>query len=158
MDQSTDRITAAPLDERSSTAEQRRVAYNETEPLHQIEKDIARTRVRLSATIEALERELSPDRIASKSVEGLLNALETARGSTRPQAWAYAIPLALIASGLGWLFMVRQRSSAVETSCNSDSAGAEEGEADKAPRRAAPFADLTARVGSLPEPDEKPPI
>jgi Protein of unknown function (DUF3618) len=76
----------------------------------QIEEDIARTRVRLSATIEALERELEPARVVEKSADMLRSALEPAPGPFRQQLWAYAIPLALIVTGLGWLFALRRRS------------------------------------------------
>jgi hypothetical protein len=81
----------------------------------QIEEDIERTRVKLSGTIAALEHRLTPDRVVAKSAEWLRTSLEAAPRPVRTQAWAYAIPFALIASGLGWLFMVRRRSSGAGT-------------------------------------------
>ncbi|MGC2199768.1 MAG: DUF3618 domain-containing protein [Stellaceae bacterium] len=84
--------------------------YDGDKSPQQIEEDIARTRVRLSATIEALERELAPARAVEKTADMLRSALEPAPGPFRQQLWAYAIPLALIATGLGWLFALRRRS------------------------------------------------
>lgn len=86
------------------------VAEDRPKPLHAIEEDIARTRVRLSATIDALERELTPRRVMENGAELLRATLEPRPGSFRDQVWAYAIPLALIVSGLGWLFVLRRRS------------------------------------------------
>jgi hypothetical protein len=86
------------------------VGYYADKPLNEIEQDIARTRVRLSATIDALERELAADRIVEKSAQVLRRALEPPPGSFRQQVRAYAIPLALIATGLGWLYLLRRRS------------------------------------------------
>ena len=97
MDQSMDRPTAS-----------RPVAYDGSKPPQAIEEDIARTRVRLSATIEALERELAPQRVLERSTELLRSSLEPAPGSFRTQSWAYAIPLALITTGLAWLFLLRR--------------------------------------------------
>src|SRR5689334_23594360 len=74
MDQSTDRITAARPD-----------SYNGSKPAKEIEEDIARTRVRLSATIEALERELTPNRVLERSAELLRSSIEPAPGSFRDQ-------------------------------------------------------------------------
>jgi hypothetical protein len=90
--------------------------YDGDKAPHQIEEDIARTRVRLSATIAALERELAPERVVEKSSTVLRSALEPAPGPFRQQVWAYAIPLALIVTGLGWLFMLRRRSYQVPSS------------------------------------------
>src|SRR5215813_14194278 len=104
MDQSMDRITSTRPD-----------AYDGNKSPAAIEEDIARTRVRLSATIEALERELAPDRVLERSTLVLRNSLEPAPGSFREQVWAYAIPLALIATGLGWLFAVRRSSRREDT-------------------------------------------
>ena len=83
--------------------------YDGSKPPSEIEEDIARTRVRLSAAIDALERELVPARVIEASTEMLRSALEPAPGPFRQQVWAYAIPLALIATGLGWLFVLRRR-------------------------------------------------
>jgi len=158
MDQSMDRATATRPDAGSPNAEHRHLPYSGTEPLQQIEKDIARSRVRLSATIEALGRELSPDRIVLKGTAGLRGALEAARRSTRPQIWSYAIPLTLIAGGLGWLFMVRGRSSGVATPRKLNGASAGEVGTDQAPAHAASYAGLTAPAGSLSQPDERSPL
>jgi hypothetical protein len=85
-----------------------------TKPPEAIEEDIARTRVRLDATIDALERELSPHRVIESSAAMLRDLLEPRPGPFRDQVWAYAIPLALIVSGLSWLFVLRRRSYQAE--------------------------------------------
>jgi Protein of unknown function (DUF3618) len=103
MDQDPDAMAA-----RTSGAAS--VAEDRTKPLHVIEEDIARTRVRLSATINALERELTPRRVIDNGAELLRESLEPRPGAFPDQVWAYAIPLALIVSGLGWLFVLRRRS------------------------------------------------
>ena len=91
-------------------AEDDRGSYDGNKPPHEIEEDIARTRVRMSATVEALERELAPRRVIENGAEVLRNALEPRPGPFRDQLWAYAIPLALIVTGLGWFFVLRGRS------------------------------------------------
>ena len=126
MDQSVDRTTAT-----------RPVAYDGSKPPQAIEEDIARTRVRLSATIEALKRELAPDQVLERSTELLRSSLEPAPGSFRTQTWAYAIPLALIATGLGWLFLLRRRFGEML---------AEEVELGETPNPAPPFVDATGPV------------
>jgi hypothetical protein len=131
MDQSMDRTTAS-----------RPVAYDGSKPPHAIEEDIARTRVRLGATIEALERELAPQRVLERSTELLRSSLEPAPGSFRTQAWAYAIPLALIATGLGWLFLLRRRSYQPETPASFGEMPGEAVEEGETPNPASPFADL----------------
>jgi hypothetical protein len=85
-------------------------SYDGNKPPHEIEEDIARTRVRLGATIEALEHELAPRRVIENSAEMLRRSLESRPGPFRDQVRGYAIPLALIATGLGWLFVLRRRS------------------------------------------------
>jgi Protein of unknown function (DUF3618) len=112
MDRNPDRMPAA-IAARTSVAAS--VAENGNKPLQAIEEDIARTRVRLSATIDALERELEPHRIIENGAEVLRNSLEPRPGVFRDQVWAYAIPLALIVSGLGWLVMLRRRSYRPDT-------------------------------------------
>jgi hypothetical protein len=84
-------------------------AYDASKTPDEIEQDIARTRVRLSATIDALEEELAPARVIEIGADVLRSTLEPAPGPFRQQVWAYAIPLALIATGLGWLFILRRR-------------------------------------------------
>ena len=66
MDQSMDRTTAT-----------RPVAYDGNTPPQAIEEDIARTRVRLSATIEALKRELAPQQVLERGTELLRSFLDT---------------------------------------------------------------------------------
>jgi hypothetical protein len=100
MHQPKDRVAAA-----------RRDAHHRSSSPRAIEEEIAHTRVRLSATIDALERELAPNRVLEKSAELLRSSLEAGPGCFREQAWVYTIPLALIATGLGWLFMLRRGSS-----------------------------------------------
>ena len=135
MDQSMDRTTVTRPD-----------AYDASKPPHAIEEDIARTRVRLSATIEALERELAPHRVLERSTELLRSSLEPAPGSFRTQTWAYAIPLALITTGLGWLFLLRRRSYQPETPASFGEMPAEEVELGETPNPAPPFVDTTGPV------------
>jgi hypothetical protein len=110
MDQAADATTKMRPGAVPRTAEDHRTVYDAGKLPHEIEEDIARTRVRLSATIDALERELAPPRVIEKSTEVLRSFFEPEPAQFREQVWAYAIPLALIATGLGWLFMLRRRS------------------------------------------------
>ena len=135
MDQSMDRTTVARPD-----------AYDASKPPHAIEEDIARTRVRLSATIEALEQELAPHRVLERSTELLRSSLEPAPGSFRTQTWAYAIPLALIATGLGWLFLLRRHSYQPETPASFGEMPAEEVELGETPNPAQSLADAAAPI------------
>ena len=135
MDQPTDRTTAT-----------RPVAYDGSKPPQAIEEDIACTRVRLSAAIEALKRELAPQQVLDRSAELLRSSLEPAPGSFRMQTWAYAIPLALIATGLGWLFLLRRHSYQPETPASFGEMPAEEVELGETPNRAPPFVDATEPV------------
>ena len=135
MDQSMDR-----------TAATRPVAYDGSKPPQAIEEDIARTRVRLSATIEALERELAPHRVLERSTELLRSSLEPAPGSFRTQTRAYAIPLALIATGLGWLFLLRKRSYQPQTPASIGEMPAEEVELGETANPAPSFVDATGSV------------
>ena len=102
MDQSTVSMTAARPG--SASAVDRADDNYGGKSLHEIEEDIARTRVRLGATIDALERELAPRRVA----EVLRNSIEPRPGPLPAQARDYAIPLALIVAGLGWLVLLRR--------------------------------------------------
>jgi hypothetical protein len=138
MDQSMDRTTVARTD-----------AYDASKPPHAIEEDIARTRVRLSATIEALERELAPHRVLERSTELLRSSLEPAPGSFRTQTWAYAIPLALITTGLGWLFFLRRRSYQPETPASFGEMPGEAVEEGETPNPAPALADLAGPAEPL---------
>jgi hypothetical protein len=106
MDRSTARIAPTGSDLGQPPIAVDRRAEQADKPPHEIENDIARTRVRLRATIEALERELAAERVVEKSREILETAIVAPSGN---RVLAYAIPLALIATGLGWLFTVRRR-------------------------------------------------
>ena len=131
MEQSTDRIMATRPD-----------SYNGGKPPNEIEQDVARTRLRLSATIEALERELTPNRVLEKSTALLRSSLEPAPGSLRDQSWAYAIPLALIATGLGWLFVLRRRRYQPETPASFGELPAEAIETGETPTPTPFYADV----------------
>ena len=109
MDQATAPMVATRAESAREAAAEYQSVRNRDKPLTEIEEDIARTRVRLAATIAALERELTPQRVVETSVQSLRSVLEPEPGPFRQQVWAYAIPLALIATGLGWLFMLRRR-------------------------------------------------
>jgi hypothetical protein len=139
MDHSMDRTTTT-----------RPVASDASKPPQAIEEDIARTRVRLSATIEALERELAPHRVIERSTELLRSSLEPAPGSFRTQTWAYAIPLALIATGLGWIFLLRRRSYQPVTPASFGEMPAEEVELGETPTPASSSADLPGPVEPVP--------
>ena len=147
MDQSIDRTTVT-----------RPVADDENKPPQAIEEDIARTRVRLSATIEALERELAPHRVLERSTELLRSSLEPAPGSFRTQTRAYAIPLALIATGLGWLFLLRRRSYQPETPASFGEMPAEEVEMGETPNPTPSIVDAAAPVEPVSLVDETAPI
>ena len=133
MDQSMDRTTAT-----------RPVAYDGNTPPQAIEEDIARTRVRLSATMEALKRELAPEQVLERGTELLRSSIEPAPGPFRTQTWAYAIPLALIATGLGWLFLLRRRSYQQVTPASYGEMPGEEVELGETPMPA--FPDVTGPV------------
>jgi hypothetical protein len=132
MDKSVDR-----------SAETRAVAYDGSKPLQAIEEDIARTRVRLSATIEALKRELAPQQLVERSTALVRSSLEPAPGSFRTQTWAYAIPLTLITTGLGWLFLLRRHNYRPETPASFGEMPAEEVELGGTPTPAATLVDAT---------------
>jgi hypothetical protein len=117
--------------------------YDGSKPPSEIETDIARTRVRLSAAIDALGRELTPARLIESSTEVLRNSLEPAPGPSRRQAWAYAIPLALIATGLGWLFFLRRQTYEADLPSSFGEMPAEAVELGETPT-SAPFADLAS--------------
>lgn len=155
MDQSTGRITAMGPRADSPVVREPRGGTNGSEPSHQIEADIARTRVRLRDTIDALERELTPERVVVKSAQWLRASLETPPlPSVRTQAWAYAIPFALIASGLGWLFMVR-RSSRARTSSGSGDIADKAVEADDTPGSVCSDGDVADAAVPVPSADER---
>ena len=78
--------------------------------LREIEEDIARTRLRLGATVDALEGELAPTRLVERGAQALRNSLTLRPGRSRDQLRAYAIPLALILAGLAWLVASRRNS------------------------------------------------
>jgi hypothetical protein len=118
-------------------------AYDASKTPDEIEQDIARTRVRLSETIDALEHELAPDRVIETGADLLRSALEPAPGSFRQQVWAYAIPLALIATGLGWLFMLRRRTYQPDLPSSFGEMPAEAVELGETPLPAPSNADLS---------------
>jgi Protein of unknown function (DUF3618) len=118
--------------------------YDGSKPPSEIEEDIARTRVRLSAAINALERELVPARVIEASTEMLRSSLEPAPGPFRQQTWAYAIPLALIATGLGWLFVLRRRTYEADLPSSFGEMPAEAVELGETPTPAPFSADLAS--------------
>ena len=118
--------------------------YDGSKSPSEIEEDIARTRVRLSAAIDALERELAPARVIETSTELLRSALEPEPGPFRQQVWAYAIPLALIATGLGWLFVLRRRTYEADLPSSFGEMPAEAVELGETPTPAPFEADVTS--------------
>jgi Protein of unknown function (DUF3618) len=147
MAQSTVRMTEARSD--TVLSEQPR-DYDSDKPLHEIEQDIARTRVRLGATIQELECELAPARVA----ELLRRSLEPRPGPIRAQARDYAIPLALIVAGLGWLAVLRRSRWARQPSAVGEMS-AEAVETGETPFPAASHADLAGPVEPVSLVDEK---
>ena len=143
MDQSMDRTTAI-----------RPVNYNASKPPKAIEDDIARTRVRLGATIEALKRELAPQQVLERSTELLRSSLEPAPGSFRTQTWAYAIPLALISTGLGWLFLLRRHNFQPQTPASFGEMPAEQVELGETPSAASSLVDAAAPIEAVSLVDE----
>jgi hypothetical protein len=123
--------------------------YDGNKSPSEIEEDIARTRVRLSAAIDALERELAPARVIETSTEVLRNALEPAPGALRQQVWAYAIPLALIATGLGWLFFLRRQTYEAELPSSFGELPAEAVELGETPTPETLHADLASPAESV---------
>lgn len=146
MDQSSDRTAL--------TQSHAPDVYDGDKPLNEIEEDIARTRVRLSAAMEALEYELAPDRVVQKGSDLLRSALEPAPGSFRQQARAYAIPLALIAAGLGWLIMLRRRSYQPEMPSSAGELPAEATEVGVVPVPAPSYADFGGPIEPVSVTDE----
>jgi hypothetical protein len=108
LDKESDAIASPPSSAAPITGRDR-ASYEGKRRLHEIETEIARTRARLNAAIEALERQLATGRAIDNAAEMVRQALEPPPTSSLNRFRAYAIPLALIASGLGWLFMLRRR-------------------------------------------------
>jgi hypothetical protein len=144
MDDATARIVA-----------ENQVGYYANKSPNEIEEDIAHTRARLSATIGALERELAPNRLVEKSTDFLRNALEPPPGTFRQQIWAYAMPLALIATGLGWLFLLRQRTHQSHTAPIPGELPTEAIETGETPVPAPSNADVVGPVEPVSMADEK---
>jgi uncharacterized protein DUF3618 len=93
----------------AQAADADRSRYDGNKPLGQIEDDIARTRVRLGVAIEALGQELAPGRLIENSADAFRDSLKPQADWLRNQVRTVAVPLALITTGLGWLFAVRSR-------------------------------------------------
>ena len=153
MDEEADAIAARP-GPAVRVAEGDRGLYDENKPLGQIEEDIARTRVRLSAAIEALEHELAPRRVIENSAEVLRDSLEPRSGSFRDQMQAYAIPLALIATGLSWLFALRRRNWQSDLAAGPGETPAEAVETSETPAPAAAYTNVAERAEPVPLADE----
>jgi hypothetical protein len=148
MDEQTDAIATRFRPAVRATADGR--DYDGKKPPHEIEEDIARTRVRLSATIEALERELAPRRVMEGGAEILRSSLEPGPGPFREQVWAYAIPLALIVSGLGWLFVLRRRSWQADVPASVGATLMDAVEAGQTPAPAPLYANVVEPIEPVP--------
>jgi len=155
MDQSTARTEATRPDVVRRPADGSRTGRNRDRSLIEIEEDIARTRVRLSGTIEALERELALDRVVEKSAQALRSALGPGPGPFRQQVRAYAIPLALIATGLSWLIMLRRRNYQAAVPSTVSETPAEAIAADETLVQASPLAEMAGPVEPVSLVDEK---
>jgi hypothetical protein len=158
MDQQADAIAITGPSRAVRPDESHRAAYDGDKPPHEIEEDIARTRARLGAAIEALEHELTPRRVIEKSTEVLRNSLEPGPGPFREQVWAYAIPLALIATGLGWLFVLRRSSYQSDLPSSFGETPAEVVETGETPIPTARYATVVDPVEPVFLADEKPAI
>jgi hypothetical protein len=132
--------------------------YNGDKRPNEIEEDIARTRGRLSATIEALERELAPRHVIENGAEALRHSLELRSGRSQDQVWGYAIPLAFIATGLGWLFMLRRRRWQAGVPSTSDDIPADAVERGEPPLPAPRYADVVDPAEPVSPVAEKPAI
>jgi len=128
--------------------------YDRNKPLGQIEEEIARTRVRLSAAIEALEHQLAARRVIENSAEMLRGSLEPRSDSFRDQLRAYAIPLALIATGLGWLFALRRRNWQSDLATGPSETPAEAVETGETPAPAAAYTNVVEPAEPVPLADE----
>jgi hypothetical protein len=153
MERSTERISVGRPVVAPPPPAQR--VYEANTPMPVIEEDIARTRVRLSATIAALERELTPARVVEKSRIVLRSALEPAPGPFRRQVWAYAIPLALILSGLSWLFLLRRLGYQAEALSTAGAMPAEGAELGETPAPVPSYVDVAGPVEPVSLVDEK---
>jgi hypothetical protein len=129
--------------------------YDGNKPPHEIEEDLARTRVRLGATIEALERELAPRRVIENGAEVLRRSLEPCPGPFRDHVWAYAIPLALIATGLGWLFALRRRNGRADQCATPAGAPVDAVEPAETPAPAPLYPNIVDPVEPVSSVDEK---
>jgi len=98
-------------------------SYDGNKPTDEIEADIARTRARLGATITALEYELTPRRLIEKGVGALWASRDVVMARARKQIRNNPIPIALIATGAAWLFLLRLREdrafSRTQASCDA---------------------------------------
>ncbi len=90
------------------------VPYDANRRPSEIEADIARTRVDLGETLDALERKLAPRQLLEKGVDMLRNSMNGNLGQVGDTLRANPIPLALIAGGLGWLLLARSGSRPID--------------------------------------------
>ena len=88
---------------------ERPLPYDGNKAPEEIEDDIVRTRYHLSATIDALERQLGPRRMIARSAETFLNALEGDAEHLAARPRENALPLLLIVAGAAWLLLTRSQ-------------------------------------------------
>jgi hypothetical protein len=157
MDHETDRAATHP-NPAVRLARAERGSYDGKKPLHEIEEDIACTRSRMNAAVDALEQELTPRRVIENGAEVLRKALEPRPGPFRDQVRAYAIPLALIAAGLGWLFVLRSRSRQTDLSDNLRGTADDVAKADERPSPAPLHAGVMGQMEPVSLVDESAPI
>jgi len=130
-------------------------SYDGNKPPHEIDEDIARTRARLGAIIEALEHELAPQRVIENGAEVLRRSLEPRPGPFRDQVRGYAVPLALIATGLSWLFVLRRRSYQPDIPSNFGDTPTDAAAASETPSPAPCYPGMVERVEPMSLVDEK---
>ena len=155
MERSTERITVAQSVVAPTPPAGVEPVYDANTPRPVIEEDIARTRVRLSATIAALEHELAPARVVDKSRIVLRSALEPDPGPFRQQVWAYAIPLALVVTGLSWLFLLRRRRYQSDVLSTAGAMPAEATELGETPAPVPSYVEVAGPVEPVSLVDEK---
>ena len=154
LDKESD-VIASPPSSAAPITESDRAPYDGNRPLHEIEEEIARTRVRLSAAIEALERQLATGRAIDNAAEMVRRALEPSPTSFFNRFRVHAIPLALIASGLGWLFILRRRNWQPDSPAARDETLAEAAEMGETPTPKPLYVNIIDPLEPVSSVDEK---
>jgi hypothetical protein len=97
-----------------------------------IERDIDATRADMRATLEALERRFSFDRLVDLTIGRIRERGGEFAGNLSDAAIAYPVPLLLTSIGLGWMMLAGRRGPHARTFTHDSMAGAREGIAEAA--------------------------